>query len=113
MTVKRAVIMSMAVAGAVLGCIAYLGATNAPSPYSSSDAGNIGAWYDELWEAAACYQTARETDTQVVFAQKDIAALPAGNPTLIYDTGTVKVSLPSRTAVTKWKVTGHVHFPNN
>lgn len=113
MMIKKEWMAATVVAAVIFGCAAYLGATNVTKTYSDSDAANIGAWYDELWNATECYQTKKDSDTEVVFAHKEIDSLPASNPTLVYDTGAATVSLPSRTAITKWKVTGHVHFPNN
>jgi len=72
MLIKKEWGITIAAMAVILGFVTYLEATNVSSTYSSSSANNIGAWYDERWEAVECYQTKKESDTEAVFAMTAI-----------------------------------------
>jgi hypothetical protein len=85
--------------------------------FSTENDGTIGAWYDESWAAKEVFQTNYQTGATTMNFAKISAdsgltfSFPHKNPTLVSN-GSKKASLPSKTVVTRWVVSGHVHFPN-
>lgn len=73
---------------------------------------NIGAWYDETWDATKFYRLERvppSSDSfRYVFKEKNtmVNESPALNATYTKD----DASIPQDIVVTEWEVTGHVHF---
>ena len=77
----------------------------AGDPYSSQPGSNIGAWYDEIWQASGLYYLtdSAATSWQYEYASySDLLNLPA--------TATLPSSSATDLVVTEWSVTGHVHF---
>ncbi len=75
-------------------------------PYSSKDNSTVKAWYDETWQAASFYRTAKGTN-QVRYVYTDNPET-RDNPT--YSTGKPGATISSDMVVIEWKVTGHTHF---
>jgi hypothetical protein len=73
---------------------------------------NIGAWYDETWDATKFYRLERVSSSsdnfRYVFKEKNtmVNESPALNATYTKD----DASIPQDIVVTEWEVTGHVHF---
>jgi len=90
-----------------IGLILPILATNsfcdeAGDPYSSQPATNIGAWYDETWQATGFYYlTGAATNWQYEYASDPLNLPAAATPPSPDATDVV---------VTEWSVTGHVHF---
>jgi hypothetical protein len=82
------------------------------SPYSAESDGNIGAWYDEVWDALGYYRLERVPGP----------VPPGGSETFRYNYTTVpttptppvfrqgQASILQDMTVTEWRVSGHVHF---
>lgn len=108
----------------------HLNGDDAGSPYSSQPDSNLGAWYDDTWEAVGFYVTFIEgsncryiftADPTLISAGKVIvtpgsaqtegttgsAGAPSHTHTYRDRTG---VSLDPDLVATEWHVTGHVHF---
>ncbi len=65
---------------------------------------NIGAWYDETWQASGFYNLEQPTPGNFRYApvpNNDPIALPP------FDPGAPDI------VVTEWSVTGHVHFSSS
>jgi hypothetical protein len=87
------------------------GVENYVSPEYSESAAEPGGYYNELWEAGEVFHTA-PLDEDITF---NITQAPANtgasSAAPFRSIGTYK-GIPAKAVVTKWKVTGHVHFPN-
>ncbi len=92
--------------------------TNGSYSGSSEEPGeNIGAYYDEVWEAAGFYSTGTPvvtttgapgsvTTTRTLrYGYNNLATGPQGKTEVFGN-----VSLPADAVVVEWKVAGHVHF---
>ncbi len=103
---------------ASVGIVVWLGAASfgdvINNPYSGQPNTNIGAWYDEVWDAAGYYRLERES------------VIPSGTETFRYRFTTIpttsttppappifrqgQAGIVQDMAVTEWRVSGHVHF---
>ena len=102
---------------------------DAGDPYSSEGTGNIGAWYDETWQASGFYRLQRVGTSDDFRYEYTTTPTTASNPTFVrdgsaenrtttvvgehshsYTDATSGASLPQDIVVTEWRATGHVHF---
>jgi hypothetical protein len=105
---------------------------NAPDPdpgYSLQPDTNIGAWYDEAWQASGFYRLERIGTTETfrykyttnpvtltapTFTKNGAVITNTTEPSQVhahdYNYTTPGASLPQDIVVTEWKCTGHVHF---
>ena len=88
-------------------------ATEFNSTYESEPDENIGAWYDEAWEATGFYSTADAEHSSSGGEESDetwqlryqYTTTPEGE-SISKD----EVCLPADSVVVEWKSSGHVHF---
>lgn len=96
-----------------------------PTTYSGKAATNIGAWYDESWQASGFYRLERIGSSDNFRYEYISSPVTSSNPTYVKD-GEEKettsalppqhhytaspASLPQDIVVTEWKTSGHVHF---
>jgi hypothetical protein len=102
-------------------------ADDAGDPYSSKADTNIGAWYDETWQASAFYRLKQSSTSTEFYYEYTTTPTTSSNPTFVRDgvgetknTSTVSshnhtystpgASLPQDIVITEWHATGHVHF---
>jgi len=83
------------------------------STYTDEPDENIGAWYDEVWEATGFYSTGDPTyqagsgwgASEEWELKYSYTSEPEGET--VWENG---VGLPSDSVVVEWKTSGHVHF---
>lgn len=80
--------------------------------YSSQNANNIGAWYDETWTAVKCKVSPRPHDPDAggTVGYQDCALSPKPSLAPVIKGS---ASMPPDIVVTEWAVTGHVHFASD
>lgn len=89
------------------------------SIYSSQDASNIGAYYDELWEAKSFYilKPTSTSPSQRTFHYEYTNNL--GGNTSTYpqsgekdpdDHNVAGATIPADAVVVEWRASGHLHF---
>jgi hypothetical protein len=122
---KRKIVWLMILVCAVIVCWAGTKSfgDRVPAPYSNR--GNIGAWYDEIWQAGGYFRLEETTLSGPGHTEYRYKRIPYKDPlhpeippdpetsgdTAFYNDHTnPTVSIPQDLVVTDWKVSGHVHF---
>jgi len=83
----------------------------AGDPYSGKGGASIGAWYDEIWQGSGFFRLELDSHSHGRDFRYAYTTNPVTNTTPVFQGG--NSTIPQDIVITKWKVTGHVHFASS
>lgn len=110
MTINKKVVLLSTLSVFLVGCVfsAMIWGDPVSQIFSTNFDDNIGAWYDETYDASGFYRLEQSGSDPESFYY-DFTTTPADSShTAHWQVG--GSSMPCDIVVTEWKASGHVHF---